>query len=378
MLKTFVLLFLAGFLSCSQLSKLPQPKGVKPAEDLVSLSWVRDLDPVYRPGKLPIGLSSPVIDRNKILAGTASGDLLEINATTFQEKIIFKADAPIYSPVLVQGDMYYFGTLSGDLIAWSVAEAKVKFTVNVGAPIETNLSFSEGRIIVPVRSHAVVCVDALTGKVLWSYKRPVAAIKTLQRRSGALVIGKNAIMGFADGYLLSFRIEDGNVQWETKVTEAESRHFQDVVSTPTYFEGRIWVNSYQGYLKAYKLDNGSLDKTILEKPSSNFVVKDGSLYFATILGDLVKLNNKLELSVHFKKLSNQVLYQIHSWGQSFIINDHQGRVYWVDQKVPNLLSKTFFLGHSYSTIFGPIASDQSYLTLISSRNRLYLFQNGEF
>lgn len=84
----------------------------------------------------------------------------------------------------MDGDYYYFGTLNGDLIGWSVNEGKEKFKVNLGAPIESPMSISAGRLIVPVRSHSVVCLDASTGKILWSYKRPVAAVKTLQRRAG--------------------------------------------------------------------------------------------------------------------------------------------------------------------------------------------------
>jgi outer membrane protein assembly factor BamB len=363
--------------SCAQISKLPKPKGVKPQEDLASLIWVKDLDPPYRPGKLPIGLSSPTLDGHKVLVGTPNGELLEIQTGNFQEKVLYKGDAPIYAPVLIKDNVYYFGTLGGDLIAWSVSENKIKYNVNVGAPIETSINFHDGRLIIPVRNHSLLCVDALTGKILWSYKRPVAAIKTLQRRSSALVIGKNVILGFSDGYLISFRMEDGNIQWESKVTEAESRHFQDILPTPTYFEGRVWVNTYQGYLKAYKLENGTLEKTVLEKPSSNLMVHDGHLFFASTLGDIIKINNKFEVSVHFKKLSNFLVYQLQAWGKFFVVNDHQGQVYWVDQKESQKLLKTFHLGHSYSTVFGPMTGGQNYLTLISSRNRLYLFEKEE-
>ncbi len=375
-----LVLFISGFLvcGCSQFSKMPKPVGVKPETQFAPLTWVKDLDPAYRPGKLPIGLSSPVIDKGRILTGTAAGELIEVNLSNLQEKVIWKSDAPIYAPVLVDGDMYYIGNLNGDLIGWSTNDGKEKFKVNLGAPIESPMSIQGGRIIVPVRSHSVVCLDALTGKILWTYKRPVAAVKTLQRRAGALLIGKYAIMGFADGYLVSFRLEDGNVHWESKVTESESRHFQDVIATPTYFEGRILTHSYQGYLKAYKLDTGALDRTILEKPTSNYAIKDGSIYFANTLGNIIKVNSKFEVSTHFQQLSPFAIFQIHLWNNLFVLNDHKGSVYWINAEEQNQLKKKFFLGHAYSTVYGPIASDQLYLTLISSRNRLYLFQKELF
>ena len=170
-------------MSCSHLSKIPTPTGVKPKKDYASLIWVKDLDPSYRPGKLPIGLSSPAFDGDKILVGSARGELLEINLNNFEEKKLFQADAPLYSPVLVKDNMYYFGTQAGDLLAWSVSENKIQYHVNVGAPIETQMAIHQGRIIIPVRNHSLLCVDASTGKILWSYKRPVASIKTLQRIS---------------------------------------------------------------------------------------------------------------------------------------------------------------------------------------------------
>lgn len=373
-----VLFFLSSLLNgCSHYSKISfknKPVGVKKITELAPLTWVRDFDPEYRPGKLPIGLSSPVINKNKILIGTTNGELIEIDTTSYQEKVIWKSDAPIYAPVLTNGDMYYFGNLNGDVVGWSVNDGKEKFKVNVGAPIEAPLSFQDARLVIPVRNHAVVCLDALTGKVLWNYKRPVAAIKTLQRRAGALVIGKYVIMGFADGYLLSLRLEDGSVQWETKVTQDESRHFQDVIGPPTYFEGKILTNSYQGYLKAFKLDTGVLEKTILEKPTSNYLVKDGSLFFATTLGNIVKVNGKFEISTHYEKLSLNPIYQLYFWNNHFVINDHKGTVFWIDATIKNQLAKRFYLGHLYSTIYGQITGDHNFLTLISSRNRLYLFK----
>lgn len=365
-------------LGCTQLKKIPSPHGVKPDAELATLTLVKDLDPSYRPGNLPIGLSSPVIHNKKILAGTAKGEFLEIDANSLKEKILYQVDAPIYAPILVHESFYYIGTLNGDLIGWSTNEGVEKFKVNLGAPIEAPMGISEGRIIVALRNHTIVCLDSLTGKVIWNYKRPVTTVKTLQRRSGALLIGKSAIVGFADGHLISFRLEDGNIQWENKVTEAESRHFQDVIATPTYFEGRILTYSFQGYLKAYKLDSGALEKTVLEKPTSNLLIQDGHVYFANTLGDVVKLNSKFELTTHFKKLSSSPVYQLHYWKKYIVANDHKGHVFWINAQQANDLQKKFFLGHIYSTVFGSMSSDQNSLTLISSRNRLYLFQEEVF
>lgn len=362
-------------LGCSQLQKLPLPKGVRPHEERVKLVYTKDLDPPYIPGKLPIGLSTPVLSEGKIIAGTASGELVEIDRTSHLQKVLLKEESPIFAPVLIQDDMYYVGTLGGDLIGWSKAEGKEKFRVNVGAPIEAPMKYGDGRLVVAVRNHAVVCLDAVTGKMLWNYKRAVASVKTLQRRAGALLVGKFAIMGFADGHLIALRMEDGSTQWEVKVTEGESRHFQDLVVEPIYFEGKILAHAYLGYLKAFKLDTGALEKTILEKPTTNLLLHKGAVFFADTLGHIVKLANNFETNIYYSGLSKSTLFQLYATQESFVVNDHKGSVYWISATTPQILEKTFFLGHAYSTVFGSIAGDRAYLTLISSRNRLYLFKN---
>lgn len=370
--------FLMFLVSCSAIKSLPKPQGVQPHQEKYKISMIKDLDPVYAPGKLPIGLSTPIIDGNKLITGTSDGKLLSIDKSTHTVNVILTLDAPIFSPVLIQDDMYYVATLDGEVIGWSKGEARIKYRVSVGGAVDAPLAWNDGRLVAITRNHSVVCLDALTGKVLWNYKRAITGVKTLQRRAGALTVGKYAVIGFADGYLVSFRLEDGNIQWETKVTEGESRHFQGIQATPVYFDGKILSYSYQGYLKVFKLDSGALEKTILDKPTTNLLIANNELYFGNILGDVVKLGTNFETVTKFSGLSKNYLYQIVYYNRNFILNDHHGIVYFLDLQDQAKIVQKIHLGHAYSTIFGSIEGDQSFLTFISSRNRLYLFEKNSF
>lgn len=374
----FYILVIILFYGCSSLKSLQDVQGVKPKIVSYRASMIKDLDPPYIPGKLPIGLSTPILDGNKLIVGTSDGKLLSIDRSNQITKTLLKLESAIYSPALIQDDIYYVASLSGEIVAWSKSESKIKYKVSVGAAVDAPLSWNDGRLIAITRNHSVICLDSLTGKVLWNYKRAITNVKTLQRRAGALVIGKVAIVGFADGYLLSFRIEDGNIQWETKVTEGESRHFQGIQATPIYYDGKILSYAYQGYLKVFKLDTGALVKTLLDKPTTNLLVFNNEVYFGNLLGDIVKVGSNYEMMTKYAHISDNYLFQIIHNDQDFVLNDHAGNVYFVDLKDQAKLSQKVKLGHAYSTIFGSIEGDQSFISFISSRNRLYLFEKLRF
>ena len=62
-------------------------------------------------------------------------------------------------------------------------------------------------------------LDAISGKILWSYKRGVPPGTTNQSSASPIVVGQQLVVGFADGSLVSFNKFDGQMNWEKNLAE---------------------------------------------------------------------------------------------------------------------------------------------------------------
>jgi len=70
-LSTFIaFIFLS---SCSLLDKLPKTSGVKPEKNWFKTSFIKNLDPNYESGNLPIALHGPLVYRDMVFVGSNNG-----------------------------------------------------------------------------------------------------------------------------------------------------------------------------------------------------------------------------------------------------------------------------------------------------------------
>lgn len=192
----FLLSFLLG--SCSAL-KSYYPKAEVPNKPMFNPSWVKNLDPMYDSGNLPIALQSPLIHEGIVYVGSNAGFMqayeLENGKMVWSEK----DDSTYHSSPVVYKDQVVYGTVQGRVISRHYTTGKIKYSVDLGASVETKGVIYKGRILFQLRNHQVFCLDVETGKILWGYKRSVSFVTTLQRSSTPVVYKDKVLVGFADG-----------------------------------------------------------------------------------------------------------------------------------------------------------------------------------
>ena len=369
MIKLLALALLVTSCGTFKVPNIPLEKIEKNTE-YFQISWVKDLDPDYNSGNLPIGNSSPYIFEDILYMGNLKGYMTAYDVETGKVLWTFDEKNPIQSQVNKQGDYVYYGTKSGRFFARHYLTGKLKYATDLGSPIETQPSFMQGRVVIHLRNHTVITLDAKTGKVFWRYKRSVPYLTTLQRVSNILPYRNNIIIGFADGHIVSLSLLEGIIHWEQKLSTGTK--FVDVDVKPVFFQNLIVAGSASGPMRMLNPDNGVIEKTIELFQSHTPLVLGDELVVGSIFGVIYRLDRYGKI-IKQKKISSDAISSINAWKNGYAVTTMGSEIIQVSQKTLDNLA-IFNLGHDQSAVFGQSVKGQENLSVYSSRNRLYVFK----
>lgn len=355
--------------SCASINPfMPKREVVEKAK--LTPSWIKNLDPVYDSGNLPIGLQTPLISEGIVYAGHNSG-YMQAYELDNGRLIWSELDGSAYhAGAIAYKDQVIYGTVQGRVISRHGIMGTIKYSVDLGAAVETRGVVHNGRIFFQLRNHQVFCLDVETGKIIWGYKRSVPYLTTLQRAATPVIYKDKLLVGFADGTFTALSIEEGVLLYEAKLSTASK--FVDVDNHAFIYDDRVYISPSGGVLSLLDPNTGKVLRTSEFATSRAPVLRDDQLVFGTPNGELILTDKNLNV-LNTVKISEGVITNIVPFKNYFAVSTTVGEVKLVDQK--NLsVQETFKLGHSYSAVFGELISTEGSLALISSRNRLYLFK----
>jgi outer membrane protein assembly factor BamB len=361
-MKYFLLLLLV---SCGFLRPVRPEKRV----DIFRLQWTKNLDPDYVSGNLPIGFGAPRIFNDIVYMGSMDGVMRAYDLESGRVLWHKEEKTPLGGPVEFFKDHIAYGGLNGRLFVRHYLTGELKYAIDLGAPVESAPQFSQDRLLVYLRGHQLVNLDAETGKILWVYKRAVPVTTTLQRTTRPLVLGNKIIVGFADGFVGALSREEGIIIWETKI--ADQAKFVDVDLNPVLAGGVVVTGPPSGELKAINPDNGAISLSYGISVMAHPVLKNDQLVLGTNDGEIVLMSLSGEI-LKKMKISKQAVSAVTWWKENLIAATFDGKLRAVDPLSGKIIDQ-FALGYDYSAVFSDLVVSEDYLAVYSSRNRLYLF-----
>lgn len=371
----FKLLLLFSFVSCAALNQQVNKVAEKfdtpgPTVDSFKVAWVKNLDPVYNTGNLPIGTSSPFIFDDIVYMGNLKGEMQAYELET--GKIIWSVseDKPIQSQANKFGKNIFYGSKTGRLYSRHYLTGKLNYSIDLGSPIESQPIFTNGRIVLHLRNHTVITLDAKTGKVFWRYKRSIPFTTTLQRVSHVLPYENTVLVGFADGYLVSLSLDQGVVSWEQKLSTGFK--FVDVDVTPLYFNGYIVAGSAAGPMRMVNPQNGVIEKNIEFFQSHTPLVDENNLIVGSVFGEVLRID-KFGKVLNKRKISDDGISSIVKWKNGYAVTTMGNYLFHINKDDLTIKSK-FHFGSDQSAVFGSLIKSDKFLSVYSSRNRLYVFR----
>lgn len=357
--------------SCASLKNY-QPVGVVEEKKILNPIWIKDLDPKYDSGNLPIGLQSPLIHEGIVYAGHNDGHMKAYELENGRE-IWSEYDASAYhAGAVAYNDQVIYGTVQGRVISRHAIVGTIKYSVDLGASVETRGVVYNGRIFFQLRNHQVFCLDVETGKIIWGYKRSVPYLTTLQRASTPVIYKDKVIVGFADGTLAALSLDEGVLLYETKLSSASK--FVDVDNSAFIYADRIYISPVGSALSVLDPNTGKILRVSDFSASRAPLAREDQLIFGTPNGELVLTDKNLNL-LETLKLSKGAITSLVAFRHFYAASTTTGEVILVDQKSLKVV-ETFKLGHAYSAVFGEMMTEGEFLAVLSSRNRLFIFKNS--
>jgi outer membrane protein assembly factor BamB len=332
-------------------------------------SWIKNLDPEYQTGNLPISLGSPLVHEGVVYVGNNRGSLdaysLKNGRLLWSEKTM----GAMHSAPVVYNDLLIYGDIHGRVYGKNLSTGKFNYVFDLGSAVDSTPVVAKDRIFIHTRNHKLFAIDATTGKILWSYKRSVPYFSTLQRTSRPQVISNRIYVGFADGHLLAFSLEEGQVVWEKKMSNADK--FVDVDMSPSFFRGKLIVSSINGQAEVIEPQGGILFKRLPFTTNRDATFFDDYALFGTIDGRLIALDDSFNVSKEIK-LTDKPISSIKKWKSGLVVTTIGNEVLYLNEDLK--LVDRFDLGSVYSAVFGHTSVEDDALAIFSSRNRLYLFK----
>jgi outer membrane protein assembly factor BamB len=361
----YILLSLFLIAGCSLKVKAPEKE-----QKFFKMSWSKNLDPAYESGNLPIGLGSPRIFQDIVYQGSLSGIMRAYDVES--GRVIWSADedTALNGAVEFFNDHIAYGGQSGRFFVRHYLTGKLQYAIDLAAPIESAPIYHNGRLLIYLRGHQLVHMDAETGKILWVYKRAVPVTTTLQRTSRPLIVDNKIIVGFADGYLGALSIEEGLLLWETRL--AENTKFVDVDLNPVLAGGAVVSGSPSGELKAVNPDNGALSRSYGVSVMAHPKLQGEQLLLGTNNGEVLIMDLNGDI-LKRKKISTQPVSAVTWWKSHIIAASFDGSLQAIDPLNMEIIGR-FRMGYDSSSVFSDIAVNEDYLAVYSSRNRLYVFR----
>jgi outer membrane protein assembly factor BamB len=361
-MKFFFLFFF--IFSCTHITAPQRPQtGLK-------VVWAKNLDSNHETGNLSITTGSPRIFNEIVYQGSLSGTMFAFDLESGRELWSSQENGGIVSPVESFNDHVAYGTLTGRLFVRHYLTGKLKYAIDLGAPVESAPFFYQDRLILYLRGHQIVQLDAETGKILWSYSRSIPITTTLQRTTRPLVIGNKVIVGFADGYVGALSFQEGVILWETKIVEQSK--FVDVDLNPLKSGNLVITGSPSGTLKAINPENGDINRDFGVNVISHPVLRGEQLLLGTGNGEVVLLGLDGE-TLKKVKVSKLAVSAVTWWKEHIAASSFDGKIYFIDP-ITFQVKEEFSLGHEFSTVYSDLATHKDYLAFMTSRNRLYLMK----
>ncbi|MFP5385733.1 MAG: PQQ-binding-like beta-propeller repeat protein [Bacteriovoracia bacterium] len=360
-------LFLLVFLvACGSM----KPTAPTKSKEFFTVQWSKNLDPEYMSGNLPIGFGAPRIYNDIVYQGSLSGVMHAYDLETGRKIWAHDENTMLGAPAEFYNDHIAYGGLNGRLFVRHYLTGKLKYAIDLGAPIESAPFYYNGRLLLYLRGHQIVHLDAETGKVLWVYKRAVPITTTLQRTTQPLIIGDKIILGFADGFLGALSGQEGLLLWETKLVDEGK--FVDVDLNPVLAGGMIISGSPSGTLKALNPDSGAIVRSYDVSVMAHPILKGEQLILGTNDGEVILMSLNGEI-LKRKKISGQPVSAVGWWKENLIAASFDGKLRAIDPLTLKVVGE-FAMGYEYSAVYSDLVIEDDYLAIYTSRNHLYVFR----
>lgn len=239
--------------------------------------------------------SVPSFDKKNLYFANSLGQIQSVN---LKSKIsnwkIETANSIYFTPTIVKSTLVV-GTIEGNIVGFDKDTAKEKWNISVGGVL-VGAPIVEKNKIYTASSTKFICVDAVTGRMIWESKLPLS-----YSQGKPLIQGNTIIFGSWDTFLYCLNKTTGALLWKWNNGNEKQELYSPGNVNVVASNKRLYFVTPQRFLTILDLNTG---KTLLR--TSKWKVResmgksqDGKWFYAkTMDGELLRLplSDNLELT----------------------------------------------------------------------------------
>jgi len=202
---------------------------------------------------------NPILVGGNIYVASAEGKLASVDAEAGRVRWKNDLDLAISGGVGHHRDSIFVGASEGLVMRLSADSGEEIWRAIVSGEV-LSAPQGDGRYVVAqTYDGKLMGFDYETGETRWTYTSDVPVL-TLRGTGTPMILGDNAIAGFADGKVVAVNLRSGNVAWEARVAipqgRSEIERIVDIDGSMALQGSDLYAASYQGRLAAIDTRSG--------------------------------------------------------------------------------------------------------------------------
>jgi outer membrane protein assembly factor BamB len=310
---------------------------------------------------------NPVLVDDTLYVASAEGEVAAIDAEAGRVRWKRDLDLALSGGVSHHQGSIFVGTSEGLVMRLSASDGSEVWRAGVSGEV-LSAPQGDGRYVVAqTYDGKLMGFDYETGEARWTYTSDVPVL-TLRGTGTPMILGDNAIAGFADGKVVAINLRSGNVAWEVRVAipqgTSEIERIVDIDGSMALQGTELYVASYQGRVAAIDTRSGRRLWQRNVSSVSGVGVGFGNVYVADDDGTIsaflrngqgVRWQN---IDLGFRELSRPTPVS------SYVaVVDFEGYLHLLSQVDGDIVGRT------------KVDSSGARADMIASGNRLYIYSN---
>ncbi len=237
-------------------------------------------------------LLQTALTRDAIYSATGKGSLLRLDRTTGKKIWRIETGIVITGGVSSGDGMVFVGGNKGDVLAYS-EDGKLRWKSLVSSEVLNVSRVADGIVMVRSGDGRIAGLNAADGKRVWMYERSTPAL-VVRSHAGVAIQRGVAYAGFAAGKLAAIRIKDGEVLWESQVSQprgnTELERISDITSDPVVDDEQVCAVSFQGRTACFDTAQGNQLWSRDISSYTGLMVMSKYLYLSDSSGSVIALD----------------------------------------------------------------------------------------
>lgn len=312
---------------------------------------------------------SPATSETAIYTASTSGTITALNLATGGRNWQTNIRKPLISGPGVGDGIVVVASEKGDLVALLENDGREIWRASAHGEVIAAPAVGNGVVVAKTIDGRTRAFSTRNGQEIWSYQQ-IEPNLILRGASRPIIRDQAVIVGYANGNLAKFSLNDGQLLWQQTVAVPEGafaiQRMIDIDADPIVFQHHIYVATYQGRISSLDWTSGLSLWTHDISSYTGMAADDNAVYITDARGMVWGFNADNGL-VNWRqtKLEYRIISGPASMYNYVVVGDGEGYLHWLN-KTDGRFAARVSLGSAI------------YASLIVKNNVLYALTNSGY